>query len=80
MLSCQDVRAFDRQRGIAAPDSALIESLVAEHLSMSWVAQRSDLSNPQGIAALAQRVGSERHLTALYSLTVADIRSTRLKV
>jgi [protein-PII] uridylyltransferase len=79
-LGCKDVRVFCRQHGITLEDSRLIEFLVGEHLSMSRVAQKEDLSNPEVIAAFAQRVGNERYLTALYLLTVADIRGTSPKV
>ena len=47
---------------------------------MSRMAQKSDLSDPDVIAAFAKRVGNERYLTALYLLTVADIRGTSPKV
>ena len=79
-LGCKDVRIFCRQHGIALEDSRLIEFLVGEHLSMSRIAQKEDLSNPDVIAAFAKRVGNERYLTALYLLTVADIRGTSPKV
>lgn len=79
-LGCHDVRVFCRQHGIAAEDAKLIEFLVGEHLTMSRVAQKEDLSDSQVIAAFAQRVGNERYLTALYLLTVADIRGTSPKV
>ncbi|MDO9279887.1 MAG: [protein-PII] uridylyltransferase [Polaromonas sp.] len=79
-LGCEDVRAFCRQHGIATEDAQLIEFLVREHLSMSRIAQKEDLSNPEVIAAFAKRVGNERYLTALYLLTVADIRGTSPKV
>ena len=79
-LGRKDVRIFCRQHGIASADAALIEFLVGEHLSMSHAAQKQDLSNPEVIAAFAKRVGNERYLTALYLLTVADIRGTSPKV
>ena len=79
-LGCKDARVFCRQHGIAAVDARLIEFLVGEHLSMSRVAQKQDLSDPQVITAFAKRVGNERYLTALYLLTVADIRGTSPKV
>jgi [protein-PII] uridylyltransferase len=79
-LGCRDVRLFCRQHGIAADDAQLIEFLVGEHLTMSRIAQKEDLSDPQVIAAFAKRVGNERYLTALYLLTVADIRGTSPKV
>jgi [protein-PII] uridylyltransferase len=79
-LGGKEVRVFCRQHGIAAADAQLIKFLVSEHLSMSRIAQKEDLSDPEVIAAFAQRVGNERYLTALYLLTVADIRGTSPKV
>ena len=79
-LGCKDVRVFCRQHGIPAEDARLAEFLVGEHLTMSRVAQKEDLSNPEVITAFARRVGNERNLTALYLLTVADIRGTSPKV
>ena len=79
-LGCADVRVFCKQHGIAPEDTKLIEFLVAEHLIMSRVAQKEDLSDPEVIARFAARVGNERFLTALYLLTVADIRGTSPKV
>ena len=79
-LGIAEVRTFCRQHGIAKEDSKLIEFVVGEHLTMSHVAQKEDLSDPDVIQAFAQRVGNERQLTALYLVTVADIRGTSPKV
>jgi [protein-PII] uridylyltransferase len=79
-LGAHDVRTFCRQHGIDREDAKLIEFLVAEHLTMSRLAQKADLSDPDVIADFARRVGDERRLTALYLLTVADIRGTSPKV
>jgi [protein-PII] uridylyltransferase len=79
-LGARDVRLFCRQHDLDAEDAKLIEFLVREHLAMSRVAQKQDLSNPDVIAAFARHVGNERYLTALYLLTVADIRGTSPKV
>ena len=79
-LGCKDVRTFCSQHSIAAEDTQLIEFLVREHLFMSRMAQKEDLSDPEVIAGFAKRVGNERYLTALYLLTVADIRGTSPKV
>ena len=79
-LGGREVRLFCRQHGIAREDARLIEFLVAEHLTMSRIAQKEDLSDPDVIASFAKRVGKERYLTALYLLTVADIRGTSPKV
>jgi [protein-PII] uridylyltransferase len=79
-LGALEVRSFCRQHGIEKTDAQLIEFLVHHHLIMSSVAQKQDLSDPDVIADFAKRVGNERNLTALYLLTVADIRGTSPKV
>ena len=79
-LGARDVQRFCRVHDIPREDSKLIEFLVAEHLIMSTVAQKQDLGDPEVIAAFAARVGNERRLTALYLLTVADIRGTSRRV
>ena len=79
-LGRAEVRKFCREHSIEKQDAKLIEFLVGEHLTMSHVAQKQDLSNPDVIQAFAKRMGNERNLTALYLLTVADIRGTSPKV
>ncbi len=79
-LGARDVQRFCRLHDIDRNDSKLIEFLVAEHLTMSTVAQKQDLSDPEIIGAFARRVGNERYLTGLYLLTVADIRGTSPRV
>lgn len=80
VIGAVEVKRFCRAHGIDRADSALVEFLVREHLTMSQVAQKQDLADPEVIGAFAQRVGDERRLTALYLLTVADIRGTSPKV
>ncbi len=75
-----EVRKFCKQHGIEKVDAKLIEFLVSEHLTMSHIAQKEDMSDPDVVAGFAKRVGNERNLTALYLLTVADIRGTSPKV
>ncbi|MDM0107137.1 [protein-PII] uridylyltransferase [Variovorax sp. J22R24] len=79
-LGARDVRRFCRQHEIPREDAKLIEFLVSEHLVMSQVAQKQDLGDPEVISAFAKRVGNERYLTALYLLTIADIRGTSPRV
>ncbi|NUZ05046.1 [protein-PII] uridylyltransferase [Piscinibacter koreensis] len=79
-LGAREVRQFCRDHGIGKPDAELIEFLVSGHLTMSRIAQKEDLSDPEVIAEFTRRIGSERRLTALYLLTVADIRGTSPKV
>ena len=79
-LGAAEARRFCRDHGIGREDAALIEFLVLNHLLMSRVAQKEDLSDPEVIEAFVERVGIERRLTTLYLLTVADIRGTSPKV
>jgi [protein-PII] uridylyltransferase len=79
-LGAAEVRRFCAQHAFEREDTRLIEFIVREHLTMSRVAQKSDLSDPDVIQAFAKRVGNERNLTALYLLTVADLRGTSPKV
>ncbi|MCW8207738.1 [protein-PII] uridylyltransferase [Verminephrobacter aporrectodeae subsp. tuberculatae] len=79
-IGAAEVRRFCHQHGVHRDDARRIEFLVREHLTMSTVAQKQDLSDPDVIAAFAHRMGDERNLTALYLLTVADIRGTSPKV
>jgi [protein-PII] uridylyltransferase len=76
LLGMKDTREFCETHGVEAEDAELIVWLVGQHLSMSRVAQKEDLSDPTVIADFAARVKDERRLTALYLLTVADIRGT----
>jgi [protein-PII] uridylyltransferase len=80
VLGATEVRRFCRSHGIERDDTRMIEFLVQEHLSMSNTAQKADLSDPDVIRAFAGKVGNKRRLTALYLLTVADIRGTSPKV
>jgi [protein-PII] uridylyltransferase len=79
-LGAVEVRRFCRDHGIDSADARLIEFLVKHHLTMSHMAQKEDLSDPEVIGRLAALTGDERTLTALYLLTVADIRGTSPKV
>jgi len=79
-LGMADARQFCEQHGISAENTDLVVFLVEHHLSMSQVAQKQDLSDPDVIQQFANSVKDERHLTALYLLTVADIRGTSPKV
>jgi [protein-PII] uridylyltransferase len=79
-LGAKEARRFCRDHGIGREDTELIVFLVERHLTMSRIAQKEDLSDPDVIESFAKLVGSERRLTALYLLTVADIRGTSPKV
>ncbi|WP_454007675.1 [protein-PII] uridylyltransferase [Alcaligenes sp. Marseille-Q7550] len=75
-LGAQDALAFCQDHGLNPTDTELVVFLVRDHLTMSQVAQKKDLSDPQVIFQFLRAVGTERRLTALYLLTVADIRAT----
>ena len=79
-LGAVDVEKFCFDHGVDTEDSELIVWLVRHHLRMSTVAQKQDISDPDVICTFSQLVGDERHLTALYLFTVADVRGTSPKV
>ena len=79
-LGLVDARRFCRHHGLDKTDSELVAWMVGMHLVMSRTSQKEDTSDPEVIAAFAARVGDSRRLTALYLLTVADIRGTSPKV
>jgi len=75
-----DAARFCRQHGLNRKDSELVIWLVEHHLTLSATAQKQDLSDQDVIAAFADKMKDDRHLVALYLLTVADIRGTSPKV
>lgn len=79
-LGMDDARQFCQQHGLSPDDTELVTWLVGEHLTMSSVAQKQDIYDPDTVEAFARRVQTPRRLTALYLLTVADIRGTSPKV
>jgi [protein-PII] uridylyltransferase len=79
-LGAREVRRFCREHSVPKDDAAVIEFLVQHHLTMSRIAQKEDLSDSNVIDGFVNLVKTERQLTALYLLTVADIRGTSPKV
>jgi [protein-PII] uridylyltransferase len=79
-LGMGDTQRFCRTHDIGKEDSALIVFLVEHHLTMSTFAQKHDLADPEVIRRFADIVRSEERLTALYLLTISDIRGTSPKV
>ncbi|RKP54650.1 [protein-PII] uridylyltransferase [Pararobbsia silviterrae] len=79
-LGMADARRFCRDHDIDEEDTELVVWLVQHHLTMSQIAQKQDMSDPEVIKRFASLVRNERRLTALYLLTVADIRGTSPKV
>ncbi len=79
-LGAVDARRFCRRHGFSKEDTEMVAFLVEHHLTMSSVAQKQDVDDPEVARAFAATVGDERRLVALYLLTVADIRGTSPKV
>jgi [protein-PII] uridylyltransferase len=65
--------------GADAELTGTVEFLVREHLVMSHIAQRRDLSDPRLVLEFARTVGSRGRLRLLYLLTVVDIRASSKK-
>ncbi|MGH1358367.1 MAG: [protein-PII] uridylyltransferase [Burkholderiaceae bacterium] len=80
VLGAVDARRFCRQHSMDTEATELVVFLVEHHLTMSTVAQKKDLTDPETIAEFAKIVETEDRLIALYLLTVADIRGTSPKV
>ena len=79
-LGMGDARRFCRSHGIGKHDESLVVFLVEHHLTMSTFAQKRDLTDPEVVRRFAAIVRSEERLTALYLLTMCDIRGTSPKV
>jgi [protein-PII] uridylyltransferase len=75
-----DARKFCKEHGLNDENTELVAFLVKHHLTMSNTAQKKDLSDVEVLKEFANLVQNPRNLTALYLLTVADIRGTSPKV
>tara|TARA_B110000879_G_scaffold47313_1_gene66683 strand:+ start:2914 stop:5466 length:2553 start_codon:yes stop_codon:yes gene_type:complete len=75
-LGKKDAKRFCSMHQLPAEDTELVVWLVEKHLQLSKVAQKSDLSDLEVIEQFANLMSDVVHLTALYLLTVADVRAT----
>jgi len=75
-LGAVDAERFCRGHGLDQRDTELVVWLVRNHLFMSAVSQRKDISDPDVIQQFAEQVGDQEHLDYLFTLTVADINAT----
>ncbi len=75
-LGAIDAKIFCSDHNLGKTDTDLIVWLVRNHLLMSQIAQRRDISDPDEIQKFAKIVGTEERLDYLYTLTVADIAGT----
>ncbi|MBC3764895.1 [protein-PII] uridylyltransferase [Neptunicella marina] len=76
VLGAADVKVFCQLHQIEPQDARLIEWLVANHLTMSVVAQRRDIYDPEVITEFSTQMNNQTYLNHLYALTLADIRAT----
>jgi [protein-PII] uridylyltransferase len=79
-LGMEDAKDFCERHGLNKPDTSLVVWLVEQHLYMSTMAQKRDISDPLVVTEFVRKVKTRRRLEALYLLTVADIRGTSPKV
>ncbi|WOJ96381.1 [protein-PII] uridylyltransferase [Congregibacter brevis] len=79
-LGAVDARTFCEDHGLSRRDTNLVEWLVRNHLFMSAVSQRKDISDPDVVQEFAEHVGDQNRLDYLFALTVADINGTNPKL
>jgi [protein-PII] uridylyltransferase len=79
-LGAADFARFAQAHALPAADAQLVEWLIAQHLLMSFTAQKFDISDPDIINGFAGKVADREHLDYLYVLTCADIAGTSPKL
>lgn len=62
--------------GMSPADSELTEMLVRQHLTMSHLSQRRDLTDPEVIERFAEKIGTDEQLVQLYLVTLVDTAMT----
>lgn len=80
VLGAKDVELFCREHGVNLHDTTIASWLVRNHLLMSAVAQRKDISDPAVIHDFADKVATQNRLDYLFLLTIADMRGTNPKL
>lgn len=76
VVGAVDAQQFCERHNMSRWDTNMVVWLVRNHLLMSSVAQRQDISDPEVIHNFALKMGDQIHLDYLYSLTVADVNAT----
>jgi [protein-PII] uridylyltransferase len=69
-------RVVARRLGMADADGELAELLVRQHLTMSHLSQRRDLTDPAVIARFAEHIRDPETLSQLYLVTLCDTAMT----
>jgi [protein-PII] uridylyltransferase len=67
---------FAKKIGLSRADADLISWLVLNHLEMSSISQKKDISDPDTINTFSELVITTERLDYLYLLTINDIRAT----
>lgn len=80
VLGAEDAETFCQRHGLSGREIRLVAWLVRNHLLMSYVSQKKDISDPDVIYDFAIKVGDIRHLDYLYTLTVADMCGTNPEI
>jgi [protein-PII] uridylyltransferase len=75
-LGAADAQEFGDSHGLSSSDTKLVCWLVQNHLLMSYVSQKQDITDPDVIRLFALKMGNQRYLNYLYALTVADMNGT----
>lgn len=76
IIGAEDAIAFGERHKLSRRETHMISWLVRNHLLMSFVSQKKDISDPDVIFDFANTVGTKTHLDYLYVLTVADMNAT----
>ena len=79
-LGAVDARKFCKRHHLGDWDADIVAWLVENHLTMSIMAQRRDISDPEVVQEFAELVGDQLHLDYLFVLTIADINATNPKL
>ncbi|WBU58968.1 [protein-PII] uridylyltransferase [Paracoccus albus] len=74
IIGAQIARRVTTRLGLPAEEIETVEWLVRNHLLMSDIAQKRDISDPRTIRDFAKAVKSRKRLDLLLVLTVCDIR------
>lgn len=69
------IPAVTARLGLDVDEAAHVEFLVRAHLWMTRVAFRRDVDDPHQIAEFADRAGTPERLSALFLLTLCDVRA-----
>ena len=67
---------FAKKIGLSVADADLISWLVLNHLQMSSISQKKDISDPKTIESFADIVLNTERLDYLYLLTINDVKAT----